>query len=295
MQRKVRLPSLRAVEIFVAAGRALSFAAAAKEVNLTPSAVSRRMRDLERELGTPLFHRFNRRVELTSSGVRFLDVAGRALDLIERECAALRPRRDGGTLRISALQSLASTWLLPRLAAFRRRRPDIEVQVQTSAELVDLVSGPFDAAIRFGNGRWPGVAATRLFETRSFAVAAPAHWPCGAMASVAAFDRATLLSVVHMPDLWPQYLAGLGMGQYRPRRIETFDNVQVMQEAAANGLGLALTVRELVEGPLAAGRLAPAFSNPPVPLRQAYYLICRKDRREEPALRALRDVLLGCA
>jgi LysR family transcriptional regulator, glycine cleavage system transcriptional activator len=295
MQRKERLPSLRAVEIFVAAGRALSFAAAAKEVNLTSSAVSRRIRDLERELGTPLFNRFNRRVELTSSGMRFLDVASRAIDLIESECAALRPRRDGGTLRISVLQSLASTWLLPRLAALRRRRPDIDVQIQTSAELVDLVSGPFDAAIRFGNGRWPGVSATRLFETRAFAVGAPAHWPCGAMASAAAFDRTTLLGVVHTPDLWPQYLAGLGVGQYRPRRIEIFDNVQVMLEAAANGLGLALTIQELAEGLLTAGRLAPAFSNPPVPLRQAYYLICRKDRREEPALRALRDVLLGCA
>jgi LysR family transcriptional regulator, glycine cleavage system transcriptional activator len=294
MQRRQRLPSLRAVEIFVAAGRALSFAAAAEAVNLTPSAVSRRIRDLERELGTPLFNRFNRRVELTSSGVRFLDVAGCAIDLIERECAALRPRHDGGMLRISVLQSLASTWLLPRLAALRQRRPDIDVQIETSAELVDLVSGPFDAAIRFGEGRWPGLLAARLFETRAFAVAAPAHWPCGGVASAAAFDGTTLLSVLHMPDLWPQYLAGLGMGEYRPRRVETFDNVQVMQEAAANGLGLALTVRELAEGPLAAGRLAPAFSNPPVPLRQAYYLICRKDRREEPALRALRDVLLGC-
>ena len=158
---------------------------------------------------SPLFHRFNRRVELTSSGARFLDVAGRAIDLIERECAALRPRRDGGTLRISVLQSFASTWLMPRLAAFRRRRPDIEVQIETSAELVDLISGPFDAAICFGNGHWPGLSATCLFETRAFAVAAPAHWPCGGMASAAAFDRTTLLSVVHMPDLWPQYLAGL--------------------------------------------------------------------------------------
>lgn len=295
MQGKTRLPSLRAVEIFVVAGRMLSFAAAAHAIKLTPSAVSRRIRDLERELGTPLFHRFNRRVELTSSGARFLDAAGCAIDLIERECAALRQRRNSGTLRMSVLQSLASTWLLPRLANFRKRRPDLDVQIETSAELADLVNGPFDAAVRFGDGRWPGLSATRLFETRGFAVAAPTHWPCGAMASPAALDSTTLLAIAQMPDLWTQYLAGLGMGAYRPRRVETFDNVQVMLEAAANGLGLALTVRELVEGPLAAGRLAPAFSNPPVSLRQAYYLVYRKDRREEPALRALRDDLVGCA
>lgn len=295
MHSKTRLPSLRAVEIFVAAGRALSFAAAAQAVNLTPSAVSRRIRDLERELGTPLFRRFNRRVELTPAGMRFLHAAGRAIDLIEHESAAVRPARDSRTLRLSALQSLTSTWLLPRLAVLRRRRPDLEVQIETSAELADLFGGPYDAAIRFGEGQWSGLWAERLFETRGFAVAAPAHWPCGAAADPAALDRTTLLGVVHTPDLWPQYLAGLGMAGYRPRRVQSFDNVQVMHEAAANGLGLALTVRELVEAQLGAGRLAPAFSNLPVPLRQAYYLVCRKDRRQEPALRALRNALLNCA
>lgn len=295
MQHKVRLPSLRAVEIFVVAGRALSFAAAAQTVNLTPSAVSRRIRDLERDLGTPLFHRFNRRVELTPSGARFLDAASRAIDLIEQGSAALRPQRDGRVLRLSVLQSLASTWLLPRLAMLQRQRPDFDVRIETSTELVDLIDGPFDAAIRFGEGDWPGLAAERLFETRGFAVAAPAHWPCGAPASPAAFDRTTLLVISHFPDLWPQYLSGLGMPGYRPRRIQTFDNVQVMHEAAANGLGLALTVRELVEAQLDAGRLVPAFSDPPVPLRQGYYLVCRTDRRGEPALRALRGALLDCA
>jgi LysR family glycine cleavage system transcriptional activator len=96
---KSRLPSLRAVEIFVSAGRALSFVAAAKELNLTPSAVSRRIQNLERELGVPLFTRFNRRVELTAAGLRFLDAAGRAIDLIERESAVLRPQRPRGVLR----------------------------------------------------------------------------------------------------------------------------------------------------------------------------------------------------
>ena len=96
---KSRLPPLRAVEIFVVAGRALSFTAAAKNVNLTPSAVSRRMRDLERELGTTLFRRFNRRLELTADGARFLDAASRAIELIERESDANRPRATGPRCR----------------------------------------------------------------------------------------------------------------------------------------------------------------------------------------------------
>lgn len=295
MQGKARLPSLRAVEIFVAAGRTLSFANAAKEVSLTPSAVSRRIQNLERELGVPLFTRFNRRVELTVAGARFLEAAGRAIDLIEQESTSLRPMRQRGVLRLSTLQSLTSTWLLPRIMAFRQQRPDIDIQIETSAELADLASGAFDAAIRFGEGKWSGLTAERLFETQGFAVASPNHWRCGEPASLAKLEQATFLEVIHMPDLWPQYLAGLGFRGYLPRQRHTFDNMQVMQEAAANGLGLALTIRELVEPHLTTGRLAPAFSDAPVTLRQSYYFVCRKDRRNEPALRALRSALFDCA
>jgi LysR family transcriptional regulator, glycine cleavage system transcriptional activator len=295
MQGKARLPSLRAVEIFVAAGRALSFAVAAKEVSLTPSAVSRRIQNLERELGVPLFTRFNRRIELTAAGARFLDAAGRAIDLIGQESMSLRPRRQHGVLRLSTLQSLTSTWLLPRLMAFRRQRPDIDIQIETSAGLADLASGAFDAAIRFGEGKWPGLAAERLFVTRSFAVASPNHWRCGEPASAAALEPATFLGLVQVPDLWPQYLTGLGFRGYQPRQMHMFDNLQVLHEAAANGLGLALTTRELVEAHLTTGRLAPAFSNALVTLRQSYYFVCREDRWDEPALRALRSSLLDCA
>jgi len=178
--------------------------------------VSRRIQNLERELGVPLFVRFNRRVELTKAGARFLDAAGRAIDLIEHESESLRPRRQRGVLRLSTLQSLTSTWLLPRLMTFRQQRPDIDIQIDTSAELVDLASGAFDAAIRFGEGKWPSLAAERLFPTKGFAVASPNHWRCGEPASTETLEKATFLEVVHMPDLWPQYLAGLGFRAINP-------------------------------------------------------------------------------
>jgi len=104
-----RLPSLRAVAVFVAAGRALSFTEAAKAVNLTPSGVSRRVSDLEHELGVALFRRFNRRLELTDAGTRLLVAASQAIDLIARESEAIRPRRADMTLRLSVVQALATT------------------------------------------------------------------------------------------------------------------------------------------------------------------------------------------
>ena len=78
-------------------------------------------------------------------------------EMLERESEALRPPRRQSTLRLSVLQSFASLWLLPRLAAFKHARPDLEVEIDTSTELMDLTSDRYDAAIRFGTGRWPGL------------------------------------------------------------------------------------------------------------------------------------------
>ncbi|MGZ5056241.1 MAG: LysR substrate-binding domain-containing protein, partial [Methylobacter sp.] len=142
------------------------------------------------------------------AGARYLEAVGRAIDLIERESEAIRPRRRGPTLRLSVLQSFASLWLLPRLAAFRAVRPDIDVLVETSSELVDLGDDRFDAAIRFGEGRWPGLLAERLFEVRVMPVAAPGLLPEGVPVSAAALDKTTLFHISQAPDLWPQYLAG---------------------------------------------------------------------------------------
>lgn len=288
-----RAPSLRSVAVFVAAGRALSFTAAAATLGLTPSAISRRIADLEHELGVALFRRFNRRIELTAAGTRYLESVGGALDLIERESEALRPPRRQTVLRLSVLQSFASLWLLPRLAAFKQARPDLEVEIETSAELMDLTDNRYDAAIRFGTGRWPGLAADRLFRNRVFPVAAPGLLRAGRPIAPAALDRVVLFDIVQAPGLWAQYLQGVGLAGYRPRRRRSFDNVQVMYEAVANGLGIALAADELAGGQLAAGRLVKPFRNDPVTLRQSYYLVYRKERRERPALKALRGALLG--
>jgi LysR family transcriptional regulator, glycine cleavage system transcriptional activator len=286
-----RAPSLRSVAVFVSAGRALSFTAAARTLGLTPSAVSRRIADLEHELGVALFRRFNRRLELTAAGARYLEGVGRALDQIERASQALRPPRRQTTLRLSVLQSFASLWLLPRLAAFKRARPDLDVEIETSTELMDLADDRYDAAIRFGSGRWPGLGADRLFRTEVFPFAAPALMRGRRAVSAGALDRTVLFDIVQAPDLWPQYLRAVGLGAYQPRQRRGFDNAQVMYEAVANGLGMALAAEELVGRQLATGRLVKPFTDDPVPLKQSYYLVYRRERRDQPALRALRRAL----
>ena len=135
--------------------------------------------------------------------------------------------------------------------------------------------------------------ANRLFETCVFPVAAPGLVPQPGRISRAALDRVTLFGIVHTPDLWPQYLRGVGLAGHEPRRLQFFDNVQLMYEAAANGLGIALAPVQLAQAHLASGRLVRPFSDPPVALEQSYYLVYRRDRADRPALRALRKALVG--
>jgi LysR family glycine cleavage system transcriptional activator len=287
-----RLPPLRAIEIFVVAGRSLSFTDAAKAVNLTPSAVSRRMRALEAELGTALFHRFNRRLELTAVGARYLEAMSRAIDLIQQESDSLRPHRPEKVLRLSTVPLLGA-WLMPRLAELKRRRPDLDIQISASGEVVDLSEGRFDAAVRFGDGRWPGLVADHLLAVVAFPVAAPGLLPTRLPASAAALDRTVLFDLGRAPQLWPQWFESVGLNGYRPPRVQTFDSAEVMYRAAINGLGLALGYPPLIEEHLAAGRLVPVFDNEPVVLRQSYYLVYRRALRDRPAMRALARALHG--
>jgi LysR family glycine cleavage system transcriptional activator len=286
-----RLPPLRAIEIFVVAGRCLSFSEAARIVHLTPSAVSRRIRILETELGVDLFQRFNRRLELTVAGAYYLDAMSAAVELIKRGSDAIRPRRPDKVLRLTTVP-LIGGWLMPRLASLGSSRPDLDIQVRTSGEVFDLNDGHYDAAVRFGLGRWPGLAADRLLTLAFFPVAAPGTLTAQSQASAAALDRATLLAVARAPQLWPQWFSGAGLKGYRPRRTQIFDSAAMMYQAAINGVGIALGDATLIEDHLAAGRLIKVFSNPPVRPRESYYLVYRRALRDRPILRALRRALV---
>jgi LysR family transcriptional regulator, glycine cleavage system transcriptional activator len=155
-----RLPPLESLRIFAVAARHLSFTKAAGELNLTQSAVSHRVKALEEELGVILFNRLVRRLELTGAGAALAHTMRQAIHHIERGVAELD--RTGGALRLSItmLPSVASRWFVPRLTRFRKRRPDIEVQVIAEPRLLDLRAEGIDLALRFGRGLYPGYAVT---------------------------------------------------------------------------------------------------------------------------------------
>jgi len=283
--------SLRAVETFVVTARALSLTVAAGQLGLTTSAVSRRISDLEVELGVDLFHRHNRRIELTAAGTRYLASVGEAIDTILAGSEELRADRGCKVVRLSAVPSFAAGWLMPKLARFRQLRPDIDVELETNADLVDFTIGDVHAGLRFGEGGWPGLVSEHLLDVEVAPVCAPDLLPASRKVTPEALDRFTILSVVPVLGLWDDWFRAVGLGGYRPKRVKTFDNVQVLYEAAAAGMGLALGGTHLVDPYLASGRLKSAFDAPAVTAKSSWYLVYRPRDRNWPPLRALSEAL----
>ena len=121
--------------------------------------------------------RRNRRIELTAAGVRYLASVGDAIDRIHAGADELRADRGCKVVRLSAVPSFASSWLMPRIARFRELRPDIDVELETNADLVDFSIGEVHAGLRFGEGGWPGLVCERLFDVEVAPVCAPGLIP----------------------------------------------------------------------------------------------------------------------
>jgi len=166
----VSLPSIRGLEALSALARSDSLAAAARGLGVTRSALSHRIADLEHQLGVRLVRPEGRCATLTDEARSLLAVMGDSLERIEAAVAPLRRRR--AQLRISTVATFASHWLIPRLADWQSRYPEIELLLSTSTRPVDLDREDFDAGIRHGLGHWPGIDAQLLFRETLVPVAA---------------------------------------------------------------------------------------------------------------------------
>ncbi len=158
------LPPLETLRFFEAAARHLNFTHAAKEMHVTHGAVSQRIKRLEEHLGMSLFRRSGRRMLLTDEGCRLLERVQTAISEIAEGVEAIRSSNRDRILTISMMPGFATYWLLPRLAGFIERHPDIEVNIRPTISLTDFTRDEVDMAVRFGPGKWPGVTSIRLHD-----------------------------------------------------------------------------------------------------------------------------------
>src|SRR5262249_26156877 len=140
-------------------------------LHITPSAISHRIRNLERAMGGPLFSRAHRAIEITATGRTLAVATGRAFGELVRATTPLAGSDASRRLRLSISPLFASAWLIPRVAGFMSAHPEVELVIENSTRQLDLENEAFDAVIRVGDGNWPGLAAQHLMELRSTPVA----------------------------------------------------------------------------------------------------------------------------
>jgi LysR family transcriptional regulator, glycine cleavage system transcriptional activator len=164
-----KLPPLSSLRVFEAAARRGSFKNAAEELNITASAVSHAVQNLEDWLGVELFRRGGGKLELTEPGATYASAIGKAIKAIADATVRLPGRRSRGRLTLSSAPGFAARWLMPRLSRFADRHPEISVDIQTSLEPVDLPMEGIDAAIRLA----PGGAGDAVLDASARGVARP--------------------------------------------------------------------------------------------------------------------------
>jgi len=292
-----RLPSLDALRALECAARHLSFTKAAEELHVTQSALSHRISALERELGVVLFRRLARRLELSPAGEILAAGMRRALDEIVRAAELMEREQTARPLTVSVLPSFAMRWLVPRLVRFKERHPDIEIRVLAEPNMSNLRGGAADLALRFGRGRYPEMHVVKLMPDSLFAVASPELIKrVGRIAAPAEIARFPLL-FDHEAEGdtsgtgWTSWLQQVGAPEVPCKEGLRFNRADLMLEAAASGLGLALARRSLVLADIAAGRLVRVLPHE-VPTQYDYYLVCVPELAERPSIVAFRDWML---
>ena len=309
--RPVSVGQFRAFE---AVARLLNFRAAAEELSLTQSAVSRQIQALEDEIGAPLFLRHTRSVQLTGAGAQLLRAVDPALDRID---SAVRQIRQGAGRRgvaITTWASFASMWLIPRLEHFQREHPDIDIRIDATDNTVDLATADVDLALRYGAPENAPPNAVRLFGEQLTPVASPwllqthpIRTPAD-LAGVALIEAGDAHRTRHLEWLtWQRWLDTHGQitpprrgsagrrpaaSALQPQRWLYFNYAHQIVQAALTGQGVAMARLPLVAESLASGALVEPLPACRMDSPLAYWLVTGPQRTRRPEVQAFCDWLL---
>ncbi|MBY0339410.1 MAG: LysR family transcriptional regulator [Acetobacteraceae bacterium] len=285
-----RLPFLNGLPAFDAAARHGSFAAGGKELHVSPAAVSRSVRLLEERLGVALFERGANRLRLTEAGRRFQDGLDRLFGELETLTDRIRREAARPVITIGVGPSFAAHWLIPRLPDWQRLAPQSEVRVTTGGAAAAFDEG-WSCGVRLGDGTWPGFVARRLFAAELRPVCAPRL--ARRLREPRDLAALPLLRVAHAPEDWPRWLSAHRLPSLAARG-PVFDFYGQAQQAAEDGLGVAMGLTPYIEDALREGRLVAPFPAS-VPKGACWYLLHRPGRDSEPGFAAFRDWMLAAA
>lgn len=275
-----------ALEAFVAAYRGGTLRAVSEELNLSVSALSRRLQSIEAHVGRPLFERRHHELRPTAEGVRLFDQIAPHFDAIGR---ILGDARTGGerALAIGVPPSYASAWLLPRLHRFKTKYPGIELRFDSSGAPFEKLGASLDAVIVFAETLPEGFDACELKPQAAFAVCMPGLIAPGTPPREAITQHALLLHS-GLSKVLPLWLAAMGLDAEMPLRTEYYDSGPMLIAAAESGLGIALTLEDSVRFYEGDARLVRPFGES-VPSPYSYWWMSRQPAASDIALRRFRE------
>ncbi|QTK81050.1 LysR family transcriptional regulator AmpR [Agrobacterium tumefaciens] len=276
---------LNGLRAFEASARHLSFTRAAIELCVTQAAVSQQVKGLERRLGVALFQRLPRGLKITAEGEALLPTVTSSFD----QMATTLDRIEAGHVRellfLGVVGTFAVGWLLPRLAAFQKRYPFIDVRISTNNNRVDMAAEGLDFAVRYGQGSWHGTDAFRLFEAPLSPLCTPKL--AETLKTPTDLMEATLLRS-YRADEWSTWFAAAGVTPAAQVNAGiVFDTSLGMMEAALQGLGVALAPPSMFSRHLASGAIVQPF---PVTISLGSYWLTRlQSKPPTPAMQAFSE------
>jgi len=273
MVKRNALPSLSVLQSFDAAARHQSFTSGAEELGVTQGAVSRQVRELEAIIGTRLFKRVGRAVQLTRAGNALSSSLSCDLERMRQTLSRAVLAGEGALiLTIAVLPTFGARWLIPRLPDFHARNPDIQLNFISRSEPFNLVEARCDMAIHFGRADWPGAQLAPLCPENLVAVATPDFLSRYQINRPQDLFDAPLLHLASRPDAWAHFQRALSA---EPSRISPgiqFDQFSMIISAALSGLGVGLLPSYLIESEIAAGTLA-IVCEVPSDTRDSYFMV----------------------
>jgi DNA-binding transcriptional LysR family regulator len=280
------LPSTPALQALEAVDRLGSATAAAEELSLTQSAVSRQLQALEAQLGVTLLSRARKRLELTQAGARYATEVRGALQRIAQASLRLTTDPRGGAVSLAILPTFGMRWLVPRLPGFAASHPNVTINMTTRISGLNFATEPFDAAIVFGSAPLPGTDRLHLARERVIPVARADLLRGRAVNGGQDLLRLPLLHIQTRPQAWAQWFAahGIETGQISGTY---FDQFSTILQAVLHGLGVALLPDYLVAKELADGTLKQVVEGPAQSLGD-YWLVWPEERAHDAGLAAFR-------
>jgi LysR family transcriptional regulator, glycine cleavage system transcriptional activator len=278
---------------FEAVARYGSFTKAADELHVTQSAVSKQVKHLEEALGFKLFDRQHRSVVLTAAGTDLLESTQPLIQALESTIARIRQRRNERAVTIICTQAVGHYWLFPRLVRFHKDHPDITVNVTSTNDLTDRTCMGYDFGILYGHANWPSLEAAKVFDEQIYPI-------CSVNFDAPEIEDPRQILQLPLVQLnpetwkwsnWKDYFAHFEVTFRPPKNTFICNQLTLAMNAAANGVGAALSWDYIAKDMIDTGLVRPL--GPFVYITGlSDYLVHTRGKPLSPASQVFKDWLL---